>query len=145
MISLGGNANVANWSLELDSWVGWVVSAGWMGLTSGTEVSVMADSTLVASSLDVSVVVLILANWTIAVNTEMLWLYNQWQETRTSLVDLNKSMTCVNKASILDAAVAVIPVWTVDALVTNTMDVIVAAIANGVVFDATAWPHHLGE
>ena len=54
MITKSGNTDVANRCLELDEGMRLVVWVGWAGLAASTEVGVMADSTLVTITSDIS-------------------------------------------------------------------------------------------
>jgi hypothetical protein len=95
-----------------------VVLVVWIRLAVVAEIRVVANGTLVADALDV--VVLILAEWSVAVDAHMtgtvLTRHRNWIE------DGSEAMKWVDEAGILDAFRAVIPIWAIEALVANTED-----------------------
>ena len=68
MITQSSNADITDGSLELDKRVSLVVRVRWASFTAGTEVSVVADSALVAVSLDVAMMAISVAEWSVAVD-----------------------------------------------------------------------------
>jgi len=101
------DADIADRSLELDERVGLVVSVGWASLTIGTEVGVIADSTLVSITLDVgwrSIVAV--AKRSIAVDTVVTSLASAISgdcgSIKKSLVDGDESMLRMNETGIGD-------------------------------------------
>ena len=125
MLTSGSNANMANRGLELDQRMGLVVGVQGASLAIGTEVEVIADSTLVANATDVSRISTGLsAKWSIAANANVNGLGSASPDVGEMLIDWYKPMVRVNEAGILDAASAVIPVRAVKTLVTNTSDVL---------------------
>lgn len=137
MITHSSNTNIADWSLDFDERVSFVVWVGWTGLAIGAEICVMADSTLVAIASNVC------CNTTsnsteraIAVDTMMsdLAVRNALVcgNIRERLIDGDESMARVDEAGVYDTSGAVIPVGTVEALVTNTIDVLVTTITDSI-------------
>jgi hypothetical protein len=134
MVTHRRNANIADRGLELDKRMGPVVDIGWAGLAAGTEISVIADSALVAVTADVQG--LRGTQWTITVNTVV----ERGSRHRACvvgnrLVDGNEAVAWVDELGIWNAGLAVVPVWAVKALVTNAVDVLVTTIADGLVRD----------
>jgi hypothetical protein len=89
-----------------------------VSLAVAAEIRVVADGTLVASALDV--VVLALAEWSIAVDADMARLAIAWSRDR--LVQRCEAVAWVDERGVLDALGAVVPVWAVQALVADTED-----------------------
>lgn len=139
MITHGRNADAANRSLDLDNRVSLAVKVGWASLAAGTEVGIMADSTLVTVTLDV--VALVLAERAITVDTAVSLLASK-HGVRNRIVDRHKAVTFVNERSTLEASTAVVPIWAVEALVADTENEIVTAIADGLMSDVAAWLEH---
>jgi hypothetical protein len=112
-----------------------VVVAG-QSLARRAEVRVVAHSALVADTRDVWLVNLIPAKRTVAVNARMA------SEHRLGLgdrvVDGREAVASMLERSLSNARAAVVPVWAVQALVADTKDSLVAAIADGVVANMTA-------
>jgi len=70
VITEGGDADIADRSLEFDERVRLVVGIRWAGFAAGTEIGVVADGTLVSVTLNVRLGTLgIIAKRTIAVDT----------------------------------------------------------------------------
>lgn len=95
-----------------------IVLVMWVSLAVGTEIRVVADSALVARTLDI--VVLILAQWSIAVDADMASLAIARSGDR--LIERSETVTWMDEARVLDTFRAVVPVWAVEALVTDTED-----------------------
>lgn len=136
ILILSRNIYVTNGSLEHDERVSTVVVVCRQCFARGTEVYVVADGAFVAHALDVGLVGILAAEWSIAVDAEMSdcrrALVSDW------LVESGEAVTWVGLASILDTVIAVIPVWAIQALVTHAVDLLVTAIANRVVADIAA-------
>jgi len=129
MVTHGCNTDIANRSLELDERVGLVVSIGWASLTTGTKVGVVADGTLISVALNVCLGSACTGTErTITVDAVVASLssavFRQCGRIEKSLVDWDKSVLRVNEARIDDACGAVIPIWAIEALVTDTIDVL---------------------
>lgn len=140
MITSSSNAHTANRSLDLDNRVSLIVQIARASLTTGTEIGVMAHSTLKAVTLDIRS--LVLAEWPIAVDASMgLLASHDW--VGNSIVNRNEAVILVDIVRGLDAGIAVVPVWTVEAFVADTVDVLVTSIADGLVTDITACLEHL--
>ncbi len=95
-----------------------VVFIMWVCFAIGTEVCVVADSTLIASALDI--VLLALAEWSVAIDADVASLAVAWSS--DWIVKRRKAMAWMDQARILDALGAVVPVWAVKTLVANTKD-----------------------
>lgn len=132
MIAHRCNANIADRGLELDERVGPVVNIGWAGLAAGTEIGVIADSALVAVAADVQR--LRGTQRSITVNAVVeCGIRNRACVVDNRLVDRDESVAWVDELRIWNAGLAVVPVWAVKALVANTIDVLVTAIADSLV------------
>lgn len=141
MITKSRNANIANRCLELDQRMSLVVRVGWTGLTNGTEIGVVADSTFVTISSDISGrnvtiiilgVVLVFAQRPITENAMVTNSDRLLSSTGAAdrFIERYKSVTLVNEGSIRNACITVIPIWTIKALVTNTKDGSITSITN---------------
>ena len=97
-----------------------VVSISGECLAVGTEVSVVAHGALVSIASDV--VSLVFAERTITTN--VLMRHRTTNGTGDVLVDRRKTVTGMDMAGALDTGIAVIPVGAVQALVANTIDVL---------------------
>jgi hypothetical protein len=98
-------------------------------LTIGTEVGVVANSTLEAHTLDVGQIFLVFAERAITVNAVMS--HGSVVGLRKRLVDGNEPVAGMDELGVLDALRAEIPVWAVETLVTNTVDEFLASITHG--------------
>jgi hypothetical protein len=133
---------MADRSLELNQGMSLVVSVNGAGLAVGTKVQIIADSTFVSGATDVIGVRLASgAKRSVAANANMDGRWCTSPDISEWLIDRRKSVARVDDLHRLDASRTVVPVRTVEALVTDTCDVLVAAIANGVVHMVTAWAH----
>jgi len=130
------NADVADWGLELDQRVSAVVLVARRCFAICAEVHIIADGALVADTLDVGRSSLVLAKRAIAVDAVVALVGDARLGYR--LIDGHEAVHGVVEASTLDALGAVIPVRAVQALVTHTVDVLVAAIAKSGMTDVTA-------
>lgn len=132
MVAHRRNANIADRGLELDKRVGPVVDVGWAGLAAGTEISVIADSALIAVAADVQR--LRGTQRPITVNTVVeSGIRNRACVVDNRLVDRDEAVAWVDELRIWNAGLAVVPVWAVKALVTNTIDVLVTTITDSLV------------
>jgi len=121
------NADIADWSLEFDQWMRPIVMIARVGLAVAAEVRVVANSTLEPNARNV--VVLVLAQWTVAVNTNVSRVRQVWF--RNGIVECSEAMIWVLVASSLDALRAEIPIGADQTLVSDTKDILITAIANG--------------
>lgn len=132
MIAHGRNANIADRGLELDERVGPVVDIGWASLAAGTEIGVIADSALVTVAADVQR--LGGTQRSITVNTVVeRGIGKRTCAVDNRLVDGNEAVAWVDELCVWNAGLAVVPVWAVEALVANTIDVLVTTITDGLV------------
>lgn len=106
-----------------------VVLIAWMSLAVLAKVGVVADSALVAGAFNVRQVLFVLAERTVAVDAVVA--ITAVERLSKRLIDRDEAVARMNELGILDAVGAIIPVWAVQALVTNTVDKLVAAIADG--------------
>jgi len=83
-----------------------------------TEVSIVANCTLVPDTLDV--ILLVLAKRPIAVNSDVA--STVLARHRDGFVDGGKAVLLMNEGGILEALGAVVPIWAVEALVADTED-----------------------
>ena len=86
----------------------------------GAKISVMADSTLVAITNDVGI--LVCAEWAIAMDA-IVTLGSSWR-VGYGFVEWDEAVIGVVTSSILDAARAVIPIWAIQALVANSNNIL---------------------
>jgi hypothetical protein len=129
MISKSSNADIADWSLELDQRVSSVVRVRRAGLAAGTEIGIVADSALVSITLDVCLsTIALIAKRAVTVDTVVASLAAVWSRQGGNVVERlvngHKSVARVDEAGVDDATCAEVPVWAVEALVTNTIDVL---------------------
>lgn len=113
-----------------------VVLVAGVGLAVLAEVGIVANSALVADAVNVRQILLVLAEGTVTVDTVVA--VCAVQRLCQRLVDGNKAMTGVDELGVLETVRAVVPVWAVQALVADTVDELVTAIADGVVTDVPA-------
>ena len=106
--------------LELDERMCSVMVVRRKSFAVGAEISVMADSTLVAIANDVGI--LICAEWAIAMDA-IVTLGSCWR-VGYGFVKWDEAVIGVVTSSILDAARAVIPIWAIQALVANSNDIL---------------------
>jgi hypothetical protein len=109
--------------------MGVVVAIVWMSFTVLAEVGVVADGTLEADAFNVRQIFLVLAQWTVAIDTVVTVTIAKWL--RQWLIDRHKAMARVDELCVLYAIGAVVPVWAIQALVAHTVDELVAAITYG--------------
>lgn len=120
VLAKGGDGDVTDWCLELDQRMGLVVFVRGSSLAICTEVRVVADCTLESITTNVVLATLDSAQWTIAVNAEVsLW---AWAIQGQRFVERGESVTRVNLCGTEVASGAVVPVWAVQALVTDADD-----------------------
>jgi hypothetical protein len=133
----GRNTDTTHWSLELDKRVCVVVLVARVRFAALAEVRVVADSALVADALNVWQVLAVFAERPIAVDAVVAsWGSKRlWQR----LIYGDEAVTRVDDLGALRALRAVIPVRAVQALVADTIDELVAAIADGRVASVPAW------
>jgi hypothetical protein len=108
MVAEGSDRDVTNRCLELDERMSLVVRVGRASLAVGTEISIVADSTLVPVPSDVRLSTIAwVAKWSITVNADVPCVTVIWTreagKVGKRLIDRNKSMARVNKASIDNA------------------------------------------
>jgi len=107
-----------------------VVSVGRACFAVAAEVGIMTHSTFVSYASDVPRTASVVAERTIAANAEMNSTIVSWFD---AVVDWNETVAGMDEAGIQDTIRAIVPVGAIEALVTNTFDVLVASIANGAV------------
>ena len=108
------------WCLKLDEWMCSVMVVRRKSLAISAKIGVMANSTLVAITNDVGI--LVCAEWAIAMNA-IVTLGSCWR-IGYGFVERDEAVVGVVTSSILDAAGAVIPIWAIQALVANSNDIL---------------------
>jgi hypothetical protein len=109
-------------------------------LTVGTIVAIIADRTLVASATDVGWVGFV-ASTQRAIAADAHMNGRHLMDGRKLLVNRNEAVSWVSNVLGLDAFGAIVPIGAVEALVTNTNNILIAAIADSKVLLATAGGH----
>jgi hypothetical protein len=109
-------------------------------LTVGTIVAIIADRALVASATNVGRVSFVTSTQG-AVAADAHVNGRQLVDGGKLLVDGDEAVSWVSDVLGLDAFSAIVPIGAVEALVTNTNNVLIAAIADGKVLLATARSH----
>lgn len=107
VLVLSHHIHVANWSFELDEWVGAVVVIAWQSLARSAEISVAADCALVAHAVNVRLIALAAAERPIAVDSKVA---NHGSNLLVAdrLVQCCEPVAWVSVASTLDTVVAVV-------------------------------------
>ena len=113
--------------LELDQGMGAVVTKRWNSFAVGTEIGIVADSTLVACATDILLAGLAGAGISIAVNTKMHLLMRV--EVCNLFEKSSETMTRMDFRGAENTGGAVIPVRAAQALVANTKDVLRPSIS----------------
>jgi hypothetical protein len=108
--------------------MGVVVPVAWVRLAVLAEVGVMAHGALVANTLNVRGV-LTVAKGTIAVDAVVA--VTAIERLGERIIDGHEAVARMNVLGALDTIRAVVPIWAVEALVADTVDELIAAIANG--------------
>lgn len=98
-----------------------------VGFAVGAEVGIVANSALVPHAFNVAV--LVLAKWAIAVDTNVFRLVRVESSSWDRLVMGSESMLRMNEFGVLNTFRAVVPVGAAEALVADTEDWLIAAIA----------------
>jgi hypothetical protein len=106
-----GDADATDWCFELDQGMSVVVPVRRQCLTVGTEVSVIAYSALVTDALNIGEDILVLAEGTITVDTNVASTNCDWLG--QGLVDGHKTVSRVGRLCGLDALGTEVPVWAV--------------------------------
>lgn len=135
-----GNIETLDRTLDFDERMSRIVLAVRVGFTVRAEVSVMTDDTLVAISHNRPLKVLrLLGTFAIAKDASVLDVRNEGSGNR--LVDGSESVAVVFANGFgLETATAVVKVWADKALVADTVNILVATVANRVVTNiATSW------
>ena len=120
LFAKGRHRYIPDWCLELDERVCFVVVVRRKSLAVGAKISVMANSTLVAVTDDVGI--LVCAEWAIAMDAIVT--LGSCRRIGYGFVERDEAVIGVFTSSILDAAGAVIPIWAVQALVANSDDIL---------------------
>ena len=115
--------NALDSSLEFDQRVAAVVHVRWQCLAASTEVNIIADSALVTNASDAAWIGLVKAEWAIAVDEGVALLAGEGLG--DGLVDWNEAMARVDLVHLLDAAFTVVPVRAVEALMADTVNILV--------------------
>jgi len=118
--------------------MGLVVRIRWASFTAGTEIGIVADSTLVSITLDISLnPVIVVAKRTIAVDAMVTSLAvvsaRYGSDIVERLVDRDEAVAWVDKVGIWNADGAKVPIWAVEALMPDTIDVLITSVADSIV------------
>jgi hypothetical protein len=135
VIAHGGDRNVPDGGLELDEGMRFIVGVGRVGLAVGTEVRVVADGALVPVSGDVRLKAAGgVAERSIAIDSIVTGPAGEWSALGgVRLEHRDELVLRVDKAGVDETFRAVVPVWTVHALVANTIDVLVTPVTDSTV------------
>jgi hypothetical protein len=144
MITQSCDANIADRCLEFDERMSPVVWVGRAGLTGSTEIGIMTHSALVSVSLDIRLnTITRIAERSITIDSVMASLGNERSGQGCKIierfVDRHESVAGVDKASIGDASSTEVPIWAVEALVTDTINVLITSITDSIVTSVTTW------
>jgi hypothetical protein len=133
VLSSGSDADVAHRRLELDERMGLVVFIGRVGLAAGTEVEIMADSTLVTSAANIrGPAAGGLAHGAVAADAHMNRLRCEariWGIGK-GLVDRGEAVARVDKAGIHYTVSAVVPIRALEALVADASNVLIQCVSD---------------
>jgi hypothetical protein len=135
VIAHGGDRNVPDRGLELDEGMRFIVGVGRVGLAVGTEVRVVADGALVPVSGDVRLKAAGgVAERSIAIDAIVTGPAGEWSALGGVRLEHGDELVLrVDKAGVDETFRAVVPVWTVHALVANTIDVLVTPVTDSTV------------
>ncbi len=86
----------------MNQWVSAVVRVGWQSLAVGTEVRVVADSTLVANAHDMLASIFLVAKRTVTVDAHMNWCASRVVR-RKMFIDGSKAMPRMALVNMLEA------------------------------------------
>ena len=113
---------MTNWRLELDQWVGLIVVMSRHGFAIRAEVCVVTNGAFVSVAPDVRFAASVRAKRTIAIDAAV----NLSSSTKIGdrLVQSRKPMARVNLIGAEDACRAEVPVWTFQALVSHSSDIL---------------------
>lgn len=111
-----------------------------IGFAVGAEVSIVANSALVTHALDIAV--LVLAERAIAVDTNVFRLIRVASSSWDGLVMGSEFMLRMNELGVLNTFGAVVPIGAVEALVADTENWLVTAIAQSGVLHTTSRSTH---
>lgn len=125
--------SLADGSLEHDERVSLVVSVGRMGLASGAEVGVGADSALVADPRDVRHDRVRPTQGTVAADALVNGTALELEALGKRLIDRREAVAGMLHMTLGYTVVAVVPVGAVEALVSDTSDEIIAIVTDGIV------------
>jgi hypothetical protein len=129
----GRNADATNGGLKLDERMSVVVTVARVSLAVLAEIGVVAHSALVTDTLNVRQVLLVLAQGTVTIDAGVA--VAAVERLGQRFIDWHKTMAGVDVLRALDTVGAVVPVWAVQALVTDAIDELVTSVANGGVAD----------
>ena len=99
LLSESRNRNIPYWRLELDQWMGAVVTIDRQCFTLGAEISIVADGTFIAITSDVMLGVL--AQWPVTIDAIVD--RGPMAGERNGLIERDKSMAWVACSSTFDA------------------------------------------
>ena len=119
---------MTNWSLELDQRVGLIVVMSRHGFAIRAEVCIVTNSAFVSVAPDVRFAASVRAKRAIAIDAAV----NLSSSTKIGdwLVQSRKPMARVNLIGAEDACRAKVPVWTFQALVSHSSDILKGVVSN---------------
>lgn len=142
MVAKGGNIAIAHRGLELDHRMRLVVWIGGITLAAGAEIGIVADGTFEAIASDVALTPIIVAKRSIAIDAVVTrFAMKDTSETgkvTQSLINRHKSMLRMNGICVWETCRTEIPIRAVQALVADSIDVLVTSVTNGVVAHISA-------
>jgi hypothetical protein len=115
-----------------------VVSIDWEGLAVRAEVNVIADSTLVANTLDVALSRLILAQGAVTENA-IVNVHLMRRLVADSFINRSESVARVGLLGARGTGTAVVPVWAAQTLVPGANNALVTAITDSCMLELTTW------
>jgi hypothetical protein len=124
--------------------MGLVVGVRWASLAAGAEVGIVAYSTLVSVTLDISLeVVALVAKRTVTVDANVTSLAaigtRNGRKIVEWLVNRDEAVAWVDEVGIWHADRAEIPIGAIEALMSDTIDVFITAIADCIVASVATW------
>lgn len=126
LFSKRSHRNIPNRRLEFNQRMGAVMTVSRQGFAFGAEVSVVADSTLVAISSNVMFG--LLAQRAVAVDSIVD--RSAMIGKRNRLIKRHKPMTRMTCSGAFDACRTEVPVWAIQTLMANTVNVFITSVAN---------------
>jgi len=121
-----GNNDIADWGLEFDQRMSWVMLVAWASFAVATEVGVIAHSTLITNAVNVALILLLFAQRSVTVNAIVMEVETAWFLQR--IVDRYEPVDWVDEWSVLNTLRAEIPIGAIQTLVADTEDELVELV-----------------